>query len=828
MEAVGATASIVGIVSFGLGLAKSLQAFIDTIIEAEETITLIVADVNATASTLERLNDFIGKDKTSGQEQHRVTVFNDKGIKEIEACALQYQKVYVQIIILIEKAIKQAVEDGPAETTPQASVAGDMSAYTVRLAAFSNNVSKLSRRMKWPWLEPRIKRCQEHLGLLKLSLMLSLQVFLIAESRIRPEAAQIFATDDKSEMRSRAEILRRKMIDFASKKGPSMHAERQLPDPDAGSSSRTSIISMTVATRSKANDVSMSSSSRESYRDSWPKLAAALARALVVYARKKTAQNATFRFDSTSAIFEAFLVYPSNAGNISQPPIKLPFGHRRLTREVKLALRKHNPWEVLLTLSPQHRLLIDRTVQQVQVAAGGSMSVCLVAIDIKGHRDVEISKLEVDNLPWNRMILFHRHEPLPIPREKDSTRPDVIGGRPRFMAILRSMLLSSQRRGKERLDLQARLKREEEKNSREEAKAKEERENIERDKAENEEAKRTLQTERLRLAEEMEAVETKNQVILYAEEEILKGIAKGHSEQEMKKIFEEQRAKMEVEGARKAIGHDRLPIKFKDAVGRKFSFPFHLVQTWKLMENLIKEAFLYVHPLSRYVHAGNYDPMDPEGQVILPSTWEATIKPGTSVEMRMWPPQQIPNQTSGFEPGQPQSSYARTPGQPPGEGFSTTLRPAGTVLMPNGLPHSQHAARPPPPMMRMPPPPPAPFWDPARPSGTVAMEPVLAKTFYKKKESKKRAKKVLGFFSGAKPPNMRVRPVERSWAMSSLKYESDIDKDLDDIDKELGLGKVKALEQMAAKDVDELLKDWTNTASNEEHDDTSSSEVVID
>lgn len=180
-----AAASIVGIVSFGLGLAKSLQAFVDSVIEAEETIILIVAEVNATASTLKRLQDFIEQDKATSEQQHRATVFNDLGLKEIGACALQCQKIYVQIIVLIEKASMQDGKEGSKDVRPQAPAAGDPNAAAVRLAVFSKNVTKLGRKMRWPWLEPRIKRCQEHLGRLKVSLMLSLQVFFIAESRSR-------------------------------------------------------------------------------------------------------------------------------------------------------------------------------------------------------------------------------------------------------------------------------------------------------------------------------------------------------------------------------------------------------------------------------------------------------------------------------------------------------------------------------------------------------------------------------------------------------------------------------------------------------------------
>lgn len=180
-----AAASVVGIVSFGLGLAKSLQAFIDSVIEAEESITLVVAEVNATASVLKRLQDFIDQDKAASTEQHHVTVFNDAGIKEIGSCALQCQKIYVQIIILIEKASMQNGEDGRTGQGPQVPAADDPDGPAVLLAVFGKNVTKLGRKMRWPWLEPRIKRCQDHLGRLKLSLLLSLQVFLIAESRAR-------------------------------------------------------------------------------------------------------------------------------------------------------------------------------------------------------------------------------------------------------------------------------------------------------------------------------------------------------------------------------------------------------------------------------------------------------------------------------------------------------------------------------------------------------------------------------------------------------------------------------------------------------------------
>jgi hypothetical protein len=53
--------------------------------------------------------------------------------------------------------------------------------------------------------------------------------------------------------------------------------------------------------------------------------------------------------------------------------------------------------------------------------------------------------------------------------------------------------------------------------------------------------------------------------------------------EEEKKAADEAKAKAEAEAKALATPSDKKkPIKFKDAVGRKFSFPFHLCQTWSV------------------------------------------------------------------------------------------------------------------------------------------------------------------------------------------------------------------------------------------------------
>jgi hypothetical protein len=105
----------------------------------------------------------------------------------------------------------------------------------------------------------------------------------------------------------------------------------------------------------------------------------------------------------------------------------------------------------------------------------------------------------------------------------------------------------------------------------------------------------------------------------------------------------------------------KKPIKLKDAVGRKFSFPFHLCSTWAVslasargslikltscflqgMEELIKQAFVHVDVIGPHVLEGHYDLIGPNGEIILPQVWETMIEPDWSITMHMWPMPPMP------------------------------------------------------------------------------------------------------------------------------------------------------------------------------------------
>lgn len=123
--------------------------------------------------------------------------------------------------------------------------------------------------------------------------------------------------------------------------------------------------------------------------------------------------------------------------------------------------------------------------------------------------------------------------------------------------------------------------------------------------------------------------------------------AKQEQEAMKKKIEEETRAKMEEAAKTK----DKAPIKFKDALGRKFSFPFRLCSTWQGMEDLIKQAFHGVDGLGPQVQEGWYDLIGPDGEIILASVWEKTIQPDWSVTMAMWPMDRPPRNASAGRKG---------------------------------------------------------------------------------------------------------------------------------------------------------------------------------
>lgn len=122
-----------------------------------------------------------------------------------------------------------------------------------------------------------------------------------------------------------------------------------------------------------------------------------------------------------------------------------------------------------------------------------------------------------------------------------------------------------------------------------------------------------------------------------------------HSDHSLSSVIDDEESTQEAEAAATAKSprppkEKEKPIKFKDAIGRTFNFPFEHCNTWSGMEYFIREAFLHIVDLGPHVADGQYDLLGPKDEVIMPSIWESVIEPGWEITMHMWP---IPEPPAG-------------------------------------------------------------------------------------------------------------------------------------------------------------------------------------
>lgn len=207
MEAVGLA---VGVVSLGLELSTKLQTYIEGVKGAKESLTELSVDVSSTASTLKQLANVIEADKavnrqetlatasTLGADPERAGATNDdqstdypvpkkdtsgansvlteEAQWEIESLARRCETVYYAIIRVLVSATSPSGKGGRRALSANIVGIGDLTASRIR---------KLGQKLVWPWLEPRLKACQQQLGGLKLSLLLRLQVATLAAIQMR-------------------------------------------------------------------------------------------------------------------------------------------------------------------------------------------------------------------------------------------------------------------------------------------------------------------------------------------------------------------------------------------------------------------------------------------------------------------------------------------------------------------------------------------------------------------------------------------------------------------------------------------------------------------
>lgn len=220
------------------------------------------------------------------------------------------------------------------------------------------------------------------------------------------------------------------------------------------------------------------------------------------------------------------------------------------------------------------------------------------------------------------------------------------------------------------------------------------------------------------------------------------------------------------------------------------------------MDDFIKQAFNHVDLVGSDVQEGQYDLIDSEGQIILPSAWAAIIRPGASVSMvmreaREWPqpPQRTSPRVGRQKPGTP--PYYGGPGVPA----------MPTNQKASAMPGQAHA----------------PFAESSR-------RPLAASVLRRMSRPLKpeeRSHELSSMRHGGRhrmdrtsmPPTRPSQSYHEPWLVQRDPVPRNNDReDLEDIDKELGLDDLETAGQIASKDIDELLAAWTNPASGEGND----------
>ena len=172
MEALGAVGSVVGIISLGIQLAQILQQQIDSVRDADHRVREIVAELDATASSLSAVQDLQLRDRENSGDR----IFNETGSQAISKIIQQCDVVYRNIVVLVSKAGKEAliaVDNFQRKIRKKKS--GEFS--VVKLEIELSNLEHLL----WPWRLPKIEQYLADLERLKSTLLLLLAVADLAK-----------------------------------------------------------------------------------------------------------------------------------------------------------------------------------------------------------------------------------------------------------------------------------------------------------------------------------------------------------------------------------------------------------------------------------------------------------------------------------------------------------------------------------------------------------------------------------------------------------------------------------------------------------------------
>lgn len=124
----------------------------------------------------------------------------------------------------------------------------------------------------------------------------------------------------------------------------------------------------------------------------------------------------------------------------------------------------------------------------------------------------------------------------------------------------------------------------------------------------------------------------------------------------------EEALKAERDALKPTPDDTKAPLRFKDAGGRTWTFPWKYCKEWKTMQVLIVKCYQDHPGVYRQVEQGRYWLFGPDEVVIMPELWEDTVQPGWEVAMQLWP---LPPPGEGRRRREAPDAKAASPSPPP-------------------------------------------------------------------------------------------------------------------------------------------------------------------
>ncbi|KAK5653477.1 hypothetical protein OQA88_8963 [Cercophora sp. LCS_1] len=645
----GALADVIG---YGATLASSMLMFAEMGRDTRELLEPVVMEINATTSALRQIDQALRDDKAAAEKQGRTPAYTPEGVAEVQTVTEQCDRVFRLVFALLRKALqskgnlaKPSSEREPLDTESRADP-GSLPLVTALCLADRSE-----------WLEPRITRCQEQLQWLKTGILMHLQLARLANLHLNQGPRRSGVFDLELGLRASAERLRIRQLQIARKMVKRLDRKAKVEESDDDLDSDSDADSESASGSNAAGSTNDVDSNDVDKPNTDPQLNAHVLTDTAPSTPTATADTSnTGHPKAKESVEESSVLPPSTA---APPTISVPAPQSApnlvSSRQINPPAQPPPPYEqpaasdsdtdFVLVEKPQPKKVVDDDDAQQPATTDGAPSTISISAP-SGFRIIP---------KWIQQIFSCSSHPAESVSDKKleayiaqpsraSTPLKVPLGDDRLKSGLQSLCnnkISSAWLNYIDMDPD----------------------------------QRGIVDDVIRFARS----QSPHVRTCVGVEEF-----KRQGEPSEYLIF-------------LSLADPPRPVAFKDCVGRNFLFPFEFCKTWDDMKNLIDTAFLNVDIIGPPVLRGFYD-LIINGDIIMPSLWSSSIRPGDRVAMHMWPM----NDLVGPPPGRP---FGARPPPPP---LPTPMR---------GGPMPPPPPPPPPPAPRFafpgafpPPPPPGPIF----------------------------------------------------------------------------------------------------------------------